>query len=82
MLHPDYAILRGISDGATINIFNDRGRMTCSAKLTTDVMRGVVAIHSGYWRGRSSCSVNVLSSAEAANIGQAPTFSDVAVESG
>jgi anaerobic selenocysteine-containing dehydrogenase len=80
MLHPDDALLRGICDGATIVVFNDRGRMTCSARLTGDVMRGVVAIHSGYWRGRGGRSVNVLASAEAANIGQAPTFSDVAVD--
>jgi hypothetical protein len=51
-------------------------------KLTTDVMRGVVAVHGGYWRSGSKAktAVNVLAGAEISNIGRAPAFSDVAVE--
>jgi anaerobic selenocysteine-containing dehydrogenase len=65
-----------------VTVFNDRGRLTCKAKVTTDVMPGLVAIPSGYWRsgGPSKTSVNVLASAEHGNIGRSPTFSDVAVE--
>ena len=28
--------------------FHDRGQLNCKAMLTTDVMRGVVAVHGGY----------------------------------
>jgi len=82
MLHPDDALARGIGNGETVTVFNDRGRMVCKAKVTTDVMPGLVAIPSGYWRNgsRSNTSVNVLASAEHGNIGRSPTFSDVAVE--
>jgi anaerobic selenocysteine-containing dehydrogenase len=82
MLHPDDALARGIDNGAMVMVFNDRGRLACKARVTTDIMPGVVAIPSGYWRkdSTSNASVNVLASAEVANIGRAPTFSDVAVE--
>jgi anaerobic selenocysteine-containing dehydrogenase len=82
MLHPDDAVARGIVNGEMVTVFNDRGRLICKAKITADVMPGLVAIPSGYWRSgsRSGTSVNVLASAEHGNIGRSPTFSDVAVE--
>ena len=82
MLHPDDALARGIDNGAMVTVFNDRGSLACKAKLSTDVMPGIVAIPSGYWRrdSKSNASVNVLAGSEVGNIGRAPTFSDVAVE--
>ena len=82
MLHPDDALARGILDGAAVTVFNDRGQLNCKAKLTTDVMRGVVAVHGGYWRSgtKAKTAVNVLAGAEVSNIGRAPAFSDIAVE--
>ncbi|HTO65545.1 MAG TPA: molybdopterin-dependent oxidoreductase [Bradyrhizobium sp.] len=82
MLHPDDALARGIGNGETVTVFNDRGRLTCKARVTADVMPGLVAIPSGYWRSASASntSANVLASAELGNIGRSPTFSDVAVE--
>ncbi len=82
MLHPDDALPRGIRDGAIVTVFNDRGRVDCKAKLTADIMRGVVAVHAGYWRAgsRGKAAVNALASAEVSNIGRAPTFNDIAVE--
>jgi anaerobic selenocysteine-containing dehydrogenase len=64
MLHPDDALPRGIRDGAIVMVFNDRGRVSCKAKLTTDAMRGVVAVHAGYWRtgSRGNAAVNALAS--------------------
>ncbi len=82
MLHPDDAFSRGIRDGAIVTVFNDRGRVSCKAKLSTDVMRGVVAVHAGHWRtgSRGNAAVNALASAEFSNIGRAPTFNDIAIE--
>jgi anaerobic selenocysteine-containing dehydrogenase len=81
-LHPDDALSRGIRDGAIVTVFNDRGRVSCKAKLSTDVMRGVVAVHAGHWRtgSRGNAAVNALASSEFSNIGRAPTFNDIAVE--
>jgi len=82
MLHPEDALARGIGNGEMVTVFNDRGRLTCKAKVTADVIPGLVAIPSGYWRSASASntSANVLASAELGNIGRSPTFSDVAVE--
>jgi len=82
MLHPDDARPRGIGSGDIVTVFNDRGRLDCKARVTTDVMPGVVAIPSGHWRGdsASNASVNVLAGAQFGNLGRSPTFSDVAVE--
>ena len=82
MLNPEDASSRGIRDGAIVTVFNDRGRITCNAKVTTNVMPGVVAIHAGYWRtgSKANAAVNVLAAAEVSSIGRAPTFSDIAVD--
>ena len=82
MLHPDDALARGIGNGEMVSVFNDRGRLICKAKVTADVMPGLVAIPSGYWRSGSgsNTSVNVLASSQHGNIGRSPTFSDIAVE--
>jgi anaerobic selenocysteine-containing dehydrogenase len=82
VLHPDDAVSRGVRDGAIVTVFNDRGRISCKAKLSTDIIRGVVAVPGGYWRkgSRGGTAVNVLASAEFSNIGRAPTFNDIAVE--
>ena len=82
MIHPDDALVREIRDGAIVTVFNDRGRLTCKAKLTTDVIRGAVAIYSGHWRSasRANVAVNALAGAAVGNIGRSPAFSDVAVE--
>ena len=82
ILHPDDALARGIRDGTSVAVFNDRGRVICRARLTTDVMTGVVAIHSGYWRkdSRTAAAVNVLAGAKLGNIGRSPAFSDIAVQ--
>ncbi len=82
VLHPDDALSRGVRDEAIVTVCNDRGHISCKAKLSTDVMRGLVAVHAGYWRtgSRGSAAVNILASAEFSNIGRAPTFNDIAVE--
>ncbi len=82
MLHPGDALARGIDNGAMVTVFNDRGSLACKAKVSADVMPGIVAIASGHWRrdSTSNTSVNVLAGAELGNIGSAPTFSDVAVD--
>lgn len=71
---------RGISDGATVRVFNDRGAFSGDARITDDVNPGVVVATLGYWRQLTSGTVNIISSAEFVNMGHAPTFSDNLVE--
>ena len=48
-IHPADAAARGIADGDTVRIFNDRGAMRIPAKVTDRVIRGVCALSQGAW---------------------------------
>ena len=49
-------------------------------RLTNDVNPGIIVSTLGYWRQHNEGTVNSISSAEFANMGNAPTFSDNLVE--
>ena len=72
---------RNIVDGSTIKVFNDRGEFLGKSRLTEDVSPGIIVSTLGYWRQKNKTgTVNSISSAEYANMGHAPTFSDNLVE--
>jgi biotin/methionine sulfoxide reductase len=48
-IHPDDAAARGISDGAVVRVFNDRGACLAGAVVTTDVRPQVVNLSTGAW---------------------------------
>ena len=48
-LHPADAGMRGIVEGDTIEVSNDRGRMLAGARLTDGLSRSVVVIATGAW---------------------------------
>lgn len=48
-LSRDDAEARGILDGERVKIYNDRGRMIVTAKVTDRVMPGVVSFDAGAW---------------------------------
>jgi len=48
-IHPDDATLRGISDGETVEVFNDRGRVRIKVAVTERIIPGVVAMPQGAW---------------------------------
>jgi len=80
-LNPLDAEARGIEDGSTVRVFNDRGAVTAVVAVTSAVAPGVVLMPMGHWPSRSDgLAVNALNSNRYADIGRAPTFSDVAVE--
>ena len=71
---------RNINDGDMVKVFNDRGSYEGILRLTNDVNPGIIVSTLGYWRQHNEGTVNSISSAEFANMGNAPTFSDNLVE--
>lgn len=48
-MHPADAAERGISDGDTALVWNDRGRVQVRVKVTDRIMKGVTALAQGAW---------------------------------
>jgi anaerobic selenocysteine-containing dehydrogenase len=71
---------RGIKNGDVVRVFNDRGAFEGAAEITEDVNNGIIVATLGYWRQLTRGTVNIISSAEFANMGHAPSFSDNLVE--
>jgi anaerobic selenocysteine-containing dehydrogenase len=82
LLNPDDAARRGIVAGAPIRVFNDRGSFEAFATVSSDIMPGVVVAPSGYWQrsNRKGATVHVLTPPAFADLGRAPTFSDILVQ--
>ena len=71
---------RGISTGDKVKVHNDRGSYEGVADVSDDVSEGIVVSSLGYWRQLNKGTVNSISSANLADMGNAPTFSDNLVE--
>ncbi|MFC1821144.1 molybdopterin-dependent oxidoreductase [Thermodesulfobacteriota bacterium] len=48
-MNPVDAESRGISDGQTVTVFNDRGKATLKARLTDGLLPGVINLNEGWW---------------------------------
>ncbi|MFT4585462.1 MAG: anaerobic selenocysteine-containing dehydrogenase [Gammaproteobacteria bacterium] len=71
---------RNIHDGDVVTVFNDRGSFDGDARVTEDVNPGIIVTTLGYWAQFNRGTVNNISSAEFADLGHAPSFSDNLVE--
>lgn len=82
MINPVDAAERGIENGATVRVFNERGEFTVAAKLDKSVIAGVTVCSMGYWRKNSLSMATPasLNPTAFADLGNAPTFSDTLVE--
>jgi anaerobic selenocysteine-containing dehydrogenase len=81
-IHPEDAAPRGISEGATVRVFNDRGSFLARARLSDAARRGVVVGLSIWWPklcpgGRNA---NAVTSQELTDMGGGATFFDALVE--
>ena len=81
-LHGDDAAARGIRDGDTVRVFNDRGSYRCIARLNQRARPGLVVGLGVWWRklGLDGTNVNQLTSQALTDMGNAPTFYDCAVQ--
>jgi anaerobic selenocysteine-containing dehydrogenase len=81
-IHAADAAARGIADGATVRIFNQRGEHRCRAEISRRARPGVVHGLGIWWRklGLDGTNVNQLTSQRLTDIGRGPTFYDCLVE--
>lgn len=81
-IHPGDAAARGISDGAAVRVFNDRGSITLRACITENARPGVVVTPSIWWRKLSpdGRNANDLTSQALTDVGGGATFYDCLVE--
>ena len=72
---------RNVNNGDKVKVFNERGSFEGVVKVTDDVSPGIVVATLGYWRQLNKTgTVNSISTAKLADMGNAPTFSDNLVE--
>jgi anaerobic selenocysteine-containing dehydrogenase len=81
-IHPADALVRDITDGAQVRIFNDRGSMQARARVTDRAREGLVVGLSIWWKklapdGRNA---NQLTSQALTDLGGSATFYDCLVE--
>jgi formate dehydrogenase len=53
-IHPDDAAARGLRDGSRVRVSNDYGSVEVEARMSEDLIRGVVAMTHGWGNARTS----------------------------
>jgi anaerobic selenocysteine-containing dehydrogenase len=81
-IHPEDAAVRGIETGVSVRVFNDRGSLLASARVTDRARAGVVVAPSVWWRklAPGGENANAVTSQALTDLGRAPTFYDCLVE--
>ncbi len=81
-IHPTDAGARGIADGATVRVLNDRGALTLRARVGAWVRPGVVSVPSGWWASAApdGRSANTLTPDGISDLGEGGDFHDCLVE--
>jgi len=81
-IHPDDAAARGIATGDPVRVFNDRGSLLASARVTDRARPGVVVAPSVWWRklAPGGENANAVTSQALTDLGRAATFYDCLVE--
>src|SRR5260370_21903770 len=76
LVNPKDAIARNIGEGSAVQLFNDRGSFEAIAKVSAEVMQGVVVAPLGYWRdlSRAKATVNPLTPRAYAGLSRPPPF--------
>jgi anaerobic selenocysteine-containing dehydrogenase len=81
-INPADAAARGITDGAMVSVFNDRGTYHCKARVTDRPRSGLVVGLGVWWRklGANGTNVNELTHQKLTDLGRAPCFYDCLVD--
>ncbi len=80
-IHPDDAASRGVAHGDAVFLENENGRVQLTARVTADVMPGVLLAPTIWWAKLSpdGRNVNWLTSQDETDMGGSPTFYDIQV---
>ncbi len=81
-MHAADAAARGLQNGDTVRVFNQRGVYRCKLRVSNRARPGVVNGLGVWWRklGLDGTNVNQLTSQALTDIGRAPTFYDCLVQ--
>jgi anaerobic selenocysteine-containing dehydrogenase len=81
-MHAADAAARGLTDGQTVRVFNDRGSHHCKLAVNGRARPGVVHGLGIWWRkfGLDGTNVNELTHQRLTDIGRAPSFYDCLVQ--
>jgi anaerobic selenocysteine-containing dehydrogenase len=81
-IHPDDAVARGIASGDKVRVFNERGALVLTARITERARPGVVVALSIWWRKLSpdGTNANMVTGQALTDLGRAATFYDCLVE--
>lgn len=81
-MNADDAAARGLTDGQTVRVFNDRGSYQCRLVVSGRARRGVVHGLGIWWRklGLDGRNVNEVTHQRLTDMGRAPCFYDCLVE--
>ncbi len=82
VVHPDDSAVRGVTDGALVRVFNDRGAFEVVAHVSDDARPGVVVAPGGWWNADypAGVSAQATTSQRLTELAAAPTFNDNRVE--
>ena len=81
-MHAADAAQRGLADGCTVQVFNQRGTYHCTLRISPRARPGVVNGLGIWWRklGLRGTNVNQVTSQHLTDMGRGPVFYDCAVE--
>jgi anaerobic selenocysteine-containing dehydrogenase len=79
LIGPDDAQHRGITDGAMVRVYNDRGHIDVEAQFDLGIKAGCVAMTNGWWISDGG-TVNFCSLGRETDMGHGAAFHDNLVE--
>lgn len=78
-MHPRDARDRGIANGDSARVFNERGRLTLPVRFDRGLRPGCVCVTNGFWMSEGA-AVNVLTLGRETDMGHGAAFHDNAVQ--
>ncbi|MEP2025205.1 MAG: molybdopterin-dependent oxidoreductase [Reichenbachiella sp.] len=81
-VHPDDASFRNIVDGDELKVYNQRGRVFITARISRKVTQGVVCMPQGYWPSllKGGSSANALTDDLLTDMGRGAAIQEAKVE--